>query len=65
MARYEICTIYEIDAGEKKYYTRLLNNDLYGVFEPIKSKTAEHRQKQNYQFTENGFYVEKYSQQKV
>lgn len=41
MAQYEIGAIYEIDAGEKKNYTRLLNNDLYGVFEPIRSEISE------------------------
>ena len=41
MARYELGAIYEIDAGEKSYYARLLNYNLYGVFEPIQSEILE------------------------
>lgn len=64
MARYEIGAIYEIDAGEKKYYARLLGNDLYGVFEPIKCGTAEHRQKQIINLKKMGFDVSKYQSKK-
>ena len=41
MARYELGAIYKIDAGEKSYYARLLNCDLYGVFEPVSSEISE------------------------
>lgn len=41
MARYEIGAIYEIEAGEKSYYARLLNCDVYGIFEPITGELSE------------------------
>ncbi|WP_024468831.1 hypothetical protein [Treponema pedis] len=41
MARYEIGAIYEIEAGEKIYYARLLNCDVYGIFEPIIGELSE------------------------
>ena len=41
MARYELGAIYEIDAGEKSYYARLLNCDLYGVFAPLSGEISE------------------------
>jgi len=37
MARYELGAIYEIDAGEKSYYARLL----YGVFAPLSGEISE------------------------
>lgn len=64
MSRYEIGAIYEIEAGEKKYYARLLSNDLYGVFEPIQSETEEHRQKQITNLKKMGFDVSKYQSKK-
>lgn len=41
MARYELGAIYEIDAGKKSYYARLLNCDLYGIFEPVSGEISE------------------------
>ena len=41
MARYEIGAIYEIEAGKRTYYARLLNHDLYGVFEPLSGELSE------------------------
>ena len=41
MTRYELGAIYEIDAGEKSYYARLLNCDLYGVFAPLSGEISE------------------------